>query len=117
MTPEEVRQIIQDELREFLASDRYIFHKTVQMLNGRNIQVGKDDGTKVGTEALQKLGFWGVEPVVQPSSTGEASGVNEGAGVALTHTATFTGNFGTKAYTLSDVVKPLKTIGELKKDN
>ena len=34
-------------------------------------------------------------------------------GTALTHTDTFTGNSGTKAYTINDVVKHLKTIGIL----
>lgn len=115
MTPNEVRQIIKEELQELLASDRYIFHKTIQVLDGRNVIVAKGTGTMIGTEALQKLGFWGVAPVVQPSSTGEGNGVNEGAGVALTHTATYTGNFGTKAYTGSDIVKHLKTVGILLK--
>lgn len=115
MTPDEVRQIIRDEFQELLASDRYIFHKTLQILDGRNMIVGKGAGTMFGTELGQKQGWWGVAPVVQPSSTGEGSGVNEGAGTTLTHTATFTGNFGTKAYTISDIVKHLKTIGLLLK--
>lgn len=70
MTPEqkeEVRRIIREEFRELLASDRYIFHKTIQILDGRNIIVGTGNGTKIATESTQKLGFWGVTPIVQPT--------------------------------------------------
>lgn len=74
MTPDEVRQIIRDELQEFLASDRYIFHKKIQILDGRSIQVGKTNGTKIGTESTQKMGFYGVTPVVQASAITSPSG-------------------------------------------
>lgn len=65
MNEQQIRDIVQDELQEFLASDRYIFHKLVQMLDGRNIQLGKTTGTKIGTEVTQKLGFFNATPVVQ----------------------------------------------------
>lgn len=74
MTPDEVRQIIRDELQELLASDRYIFHKKIQILDGRSIQVGKTNGTKIGTESTQKMGFYGVTPVVQASAITSPSG-------------------------------------------
>lgn len=70
MTEYQVRQIIRDELRQLLVSDRYIFYKNIQILNGRNIQVGKSTGTKIGIEATQKLAFYGEIPVVQASAIG-----------------------------------------------
>lgn len=77
MSPEdtqEVRRIIHDELQELLASDRYIFHKTVQYLDGRNIQFATGTGTKIGTEPTQKLAFWGDTPIAQPSAIADVSG-------------------------------------------
>lgn len=80
MTPEEVRQIIREELATFLASDRYIFSKNIQILNGRNIQVGKGNGTKIGTEggaSGQKLGFFNATPVVQQTGVAvSAAGIH-----------------------------------------
>ena len=70
LTHEEVRQIVREEMQEFFASDRYIFHKTLQLLDGRNVILGKGTGTKFGTEATQKASFYGVTPVVQASAIG-----------------------------------------------
>ena len=69
-----VRQIIIDEFQELLASDRYIFHKTIQILDGRNIVVGTANGTKIGTETTQKLGFFGQTPVDKPETVSDPSG-------------------------------------------
>lgn len=70
-------------------------------------------GTKIGTGTTQLMGFWNATPIVQPSSTGETTGWTSGGGTAATSTDTYTGNTGTKAYTLNDVVKHLKTMGLL----
>ncbi len=45
------------------------------------------------------------------SATGGLGYATGAGGTALTHTDTFTGNTGTKAYTINDIVKHLKTIG------
>lgn len=73
MTPDQVRQIIRDELKSLLASDRYTFQKHLQLFDGRNIQLGKATGTKIGTETTQKLGFYNKAPVVQPAAVTGAS--------------------------------------------
>lgn len=68
MTPEEeqkVRQIIREELELLLGSDRYTFQRHIQIFDGRNIQVGRTTGTKVGTATDQKVGFFNTTPVVQ----------------------------------------------------
>lgn len=71
-------------------------------------------GSKVGTAANQKLGFWGVTPVVQHSSTGELTGFTAGSGTPVLDDSTFTGDTGDIAYTIGDVVKALKLAGILK---
>lgn len=66
MTPEQVRQIIKEELASLLKSDRYLFEKHLQLADGRNMQVGLTTGTQLATAATQKLGFFGADPIVQP---------------------------------------------------
>jgi hypothetical protein len=68
-------------------------------------------GLKLGNSSTDKLGFWGVTPVAQHNSTGETAGFTAGAGTTVTHTSTFTGNVGSTAYTISDIVKALKNCG------
>lgn len=68
MNEQEIRAIIRSELEEFLATDRYIFNKKVQFLDGRNIQLGLSTGTKIGTATGHKLGFFNKTPVIQQSS-------------------------------------------------
>lgn len=83
-------------------------------IDGLNITLGTTTGTKIGVSALAKLGLWGATPVVQPSSTGETAGfASVIGGVAVDSNDTFTGNVGTKAYTISDIVKHLKAVGIL----
>jgi hypothetical protein len=82
-------------------------------LNDVNLVLGATTGTKIGTATTQKLGFWNAAPIVQPSSTGETSGFTAGSGSAVLADSTFTGNSGTKAYTVGDIVKHLKAAGIL----
>ena len=39
---------------------------TFTFANAANIAVNTSTGTKIGTATAQKLGFWGVTPIVQP---------------------------------------------------
>jgi hypothetical protein len=57
------------------------------------------------------VGFYGTTPAAQHSTTGETTGFTGGAGTAARVDSTFTGNVGSTAYTISDVVKALKNIG------
>jgi len=66
MTKEEVRQIIREEIESYY--ERTIFKQDIQIINGRNIQVGRNNGTKIATATDQKIGFYGTTPVVQGSS-------------------------------------------------
>ena len=76
MKPDEKELLIrlQNILAKLDASDRYTIQKKMQFFNGRNIQFGLTDGTKIGTSALEKIGFWNTTPVIQPSAIGNPSG-------------------------------------------
>jgi hypothetical protein len=76
-----------------------------------NIALATGTGTKIGTATGQKLAFYNATPVAQHSTTGETVGVTHGSGTATKDDSTFTGNVGTKAYTMSDIVKALKNLG------
>ena len=76
-------ELLQKEVQEMrnmlsllIYSDRYTFHKKVQVLDGRNFQFGKTTGTKFGTETSQLMGFWNVTPVNQPDSVANANTQN-----------------------------------------
>ena len=58
-------------------------------------------------------GFYGTSPIAQPSGTGETLGFVAGSGIAVNDDSTFTGNVGSTAYGISDIVKALKTLGLL----
>jgi len=63
--------------------------------------------------ATQKLGVFGATPVVQPATTGTATGFTAGSGTAVNDDSTFTGGTGSKAYRISDIVLALKQLGIL----
>lgn len=87
MNEDDVRQVIKEELANFLKVDRYVFDKNIQILNARNFQLGRGTGTKIGTEggsSGQKLGLWGTTPITQPSAISDPgnAGVNYAQGEA-----------------------------------
>lgn len=66
---------------------------------------------QLGDAATDTIALFGSTPVVQPATTGEATGFVAVGGTAVQHQSTFTGNVGSKAYTLNDIVKHLKNLG------
>lgn len=60
---------------DMFAVDRIIFDRTLKMLDGRNIQFGGQIGTKIGTEADEKIGFFGATPVIQQTYPTTAEGI------------------------------------------
>ena len=78
MNEEQIKKLISDmldeKLKDLFFSDRYIFNKKIQLLENMNIQVGKNIGSRIGTEITQKLSTYGVTPVVQGSTILDPSG-------------------------------------------
>jgi hypothetical protein len=68
---------------------------------------------EIKTAAATKLGFFGANAVAQQAGTGEATGFTAGAGTNVTDQSTFTGNVGSTAYRINDIVKALKNLGLL----
>ncbi len=68
--------------------------------------------TEAGGSAAM-LGFYSAAAVVQPAGTGETVGFTAGGGTNVTDSSTFTGNVGSTAYRISDIVKALKNLGLL----
>jgi len=52
-------------LQAFVKSDRYTIQKDIEIFKERNIKFDTVVGTKVGTSALEKMGFYGVTPIIQ----------------------------------------------------
>ena len=83
------------------------------MNDGNDLTFGTSTGSKIGDAATQKIGFWNATPVAQPAATGETTGFTAGSGTAVNDDSTFTGNVGSTAYRINDIVKNLKTAGLL----
>ena len=86
---------------------------TVTLADAANIVLNTSTGSKIGTAASQKLGFFNATPVLQQATTGTATGFTAGSGPAVNDDSTFTGGSGTKAYRISDIVLALKNLGLL----
>lgn len=50
-----------------------VFLNALTLLDGSDVQLGTEVGTRLATAASQKLGFFGVPPVVQPSGADQAA--------------------------------------------
>lgn len=77
MTEEETRNLVKEEMRhilEFFNHTNFNFQKHITILDDKNIQVGRTNGTKIGTATDQKIGFFGHAPVIQQSAITDPSG-------------------------------------------
>lgn len=88
MNEEQVRRIIREELSKFMKQSKFVFDRPVQVLDGNDIIMGQTFGTRIGTSATQKIGFFGVDPVAQQPMVDIPSGgatVDQVCRDAVTH--------------------------------
>jgi hypothetical protein len=112
------------------ADDRFVFASAVQTLSSKTIDaatistslsindgvavsLGTTNGVQFGSSSSELIGFLGATPVAQQSSSGITAGFTQGSGTGVNNDSTFTGNNGTEAYTIGDLVDILKTYGFL----
>lgn len=81
------------------------------LADAKNIILDTTTGTKIGTATNQKLGFFNKTPVTQQATAGTTTGFTAGGGTTATSASTFTGNTGSAAYTVGDIVLALKNLG------
>lgn len=72
-----------------------------------NLAFNDTTGTKIGTAATQKIGFWNATPVVQPTTGGATSSFSVNTGTPVLEDSTWDG------YTISVVIAALRGIGIL----
>jgi hypothetical protein len=72
-----------------------------------NIVLGTTTGTKIGTATTQKIGFWNVTPIVQPTTAIAAATFVANTSSTVDDSATWDG------YTIGKVVKALRNLGIL----
>ena len=95
------------------SGEKVVFGKDLDISGDHDLIIGTSTGTKIGTAATQKIGFFNATPVVQQSGTGETTGFTGGSGTTARDDSTFTGNVGSTAYRINDIVKALKNLGIL----
>jgi hypothetical protein len=61
---------LERNLYEITIKDRYYFPLDLELAEGHNIRADKVTGNKIGSEASEKMGFWGATPVVQQAHVG-----------------------------------------------
>src|SRR3990167_1524773 len=70
---QQIQKMIDERLSKFDFSDRFIFYKLLQMLDGRNIQAGLTNGTKIGLSVSEKWAMHGSTPVIQRSGAAQTA--------------------------------------------
>jgi hypothetical protein len=95
------------------SGEKVVFGKDLDISGDHDLIIGTGTGTKIGTAATQKIGFFNATPVVQQNGTNEGTGFTAGSGTTTRDDSTFTGNVGTTAYRINDIVKALKNLGIL----
>ena len=93
--------------------EKVVLGKDLDISGDHDLIIGTSTGTKIGTATSQKIGFFNATPVTQPNGTGEATGFTAVGGTAVNDQSTFTGNVGSTAYRINDIVKALKNLGIL----
>jgi len=60
--------MITERISILFKNEKYLFNRPVQFADGSKIQAGNTNGLRIGTEATQKIAFYGETPVLQASA-------------------------------------------------
>lgn len=118
--PEENRvQLLEDRVRhleglifKLVKSDRYVFDRDIEMMNGRSFIFGQGenvtDGTKIGRTVNERIGFYGADGTTQQSPpTWTALSTVSGTG----DDSTINSNFSILESLQDDIIGVFRTIG------
>jgi hypothetical protein len=84
---------------------------SVSLEDGSNLVLGTTTGSKIGTAATQKLGFWNATPAVQPSGASQAALTDSSGGTADgTVSAVGATNSGDVSGTINNNFKEVVTL-------
>ncbi len=94
------------------------FSGTITLADSANIVTNATTGTKIGTATTQKVGFWNVTPVVQPSdfgvltndTGGTADGTVDAVGIVYSQTE-INNNFAEVAVRITQIRNLLRSTG------
>ena len=65
MTEEQIRAIIREELSFMVKNKKLVFPYPMQILDGNDITLASEHGTRIGTASTQKLAFLGATPIAR----------------------------------------------------
>lgn len=83
----------------------------VYLRGGQGYGTGHHGYLYFGDSNTAGISFFGVTPVAQYSTTGTVNGFTDGGAITVHSSSTFTGDTGSTAYTIGDIVRLLKLAG------
>lgn len=80
---------LEQRLNSLEKSDRYVFSKKIELLDGRKVQLGRSTGNTFGTSPLEKIGFYGhaafaQQTAAQPYTAADIGGILKNLGLLTT---------------------------------
>lgn len=97
-------QQLEAVINMIVRADRFVFRRPIK---------GDTNGLQILSNAKEKLGFYGAAPLARPTNGIGRSDVGVDAGGTAHVGTTYTGNTGSSAYSVGDLVNALKTYGLL----
>ena len=116
-TSDQIGLLIRQQTAQSTATNRHgVYVEAHNSGTNRYNFYGVSDTTYIGgrfQHAGLAYGIFGATPSTQYGTTGTASGFAAGTSTTVTVDSTFTGNTGTTAYTMGDIVFAMKRLGGL----
>ncbi len=94
---EQLRVLIRQEMQILFGSGKIIFDQHIKMVDGKNIEMGINTGSKIGGIDTAKISVYSATPVVRASHIGNPTGgltVDAEARTAINSILTALENFG-----------------------